>query len=705
MEKQKVSYLNRNILTDLSILTLILISSVLLTACGGGGNNGGAQIAAPEITRYDISSRIETIATKEIGVNEGDSITITAVFKNGAGSIDNGVGVITSGTPIELSPTKNTNFTLSVINSAGKKVSRSILVFIVDSLEIISFTASSSTITEGESFSLKGSYRNGSGFLDHGFGRVDSGFSLNFSPRVTTAYTLTVTNNYGASLSRTLTVIVEPTAIGLSIFPAVNLDLEVLTVTVRLDHSDFDIASLSASIGEITKPLINTQSTRFAGEFLISGFVSGEHKITVTAKDVKGNVVSKLHELTIDRKPTIALSKPLKQSILRTSQLPIEVSCHDDLGDCKLTVTLVNDGETITERKATNRISDTLDLTNFDGHELSLRIEAQDSVNQRIIDYSTLYVEMTDTIEEVKSVSGFILDFNGTDILKMTPEKTLRIQNLATDNIIEVDKKSDILPNGSYLTPTGAIFATDHGRNNIQGTIRFVYEWRNSQLTTYASQTSFDISGDYSFDTRSIRRFSTGEKVDFPIDQPSIQDYSLGNNGVLVFIESGKIKKFESGVVTTLVDETNNISGITHDSDSRFLYIFTDQSNGFNNTIYRDQGGEVVLSEFESIKPRKFQNYQINNGWVAFTRLGTLGQKHIWSRDPSGVVLQRTIFGADSVIEKLAANGDIMLVSGDKRYLSRATGELTDVGASFGEIYLIDGAWYRSIGSSLFKLK
>jgi Bacterial Ig-like domain (group 2)/Putative Ig domain/Kelch motif/Galactose oxidase, central domain len=58
----------------------------------------------------------------------GSSTTLTAVFSNGTGSVDNSLGAVTSGSPKTVMPTTTTNYTLSVTNVAGTTVTASAAV-------------------------------------------------------------------------------------------------------------------------------------------------------------------------------------------------------------------------------------------------------------------------------------------------------------------------------------------------------------------------------------------------------------------------------------------------------------------------------------------------------------------------------------------------------------------------------------------------
>ncbi len=97
----------------LSLLAITLLAS----GCGGGG--GGSSVAPPSITSFTGSAS---------SIEEGASLSLTAVFTGGTGSINNGVGSVVSGAAVSVTPTATTTYILTVRNSAGTSVTRSVSV-------------------------------------------------------------------------------------------------------------------------------------------------------------------------------------------------------------------------------------------------------------------------------------------------------------------------------------------------------------------------------------------------------------------------------------------------------------------------------------------------------------------------------------------------------------------------------------------------
>ena len=75
-----------------------------LCACGGGGG-GGTPAPAPVIKTFQATP--STILA-------GGSVTLSAAYGNGAGTVDQGVGALAAGGSVQVKPTKDTTYTLTV---------------------------------------------------------------------------------------------------------------------------------------------------------------------------------------------------------------------------------------------------------------------------------------------------------------------------------------------------------------------------------------------------------------------------------------------------------------------------------------------------------------------------------------------------------------------------------------------------------------
>jgi len=159
-------------------------------------------VPAPTITSFIANPTM---------VGPGGSASLTAVFANGTGVVTPGNIPVSSGTPISVSPTVTTNYTLTVTNSIGTPISQiTTVTYNASAPAITTFNATPATIGAGSSSSLLADFVNGTGVITPGNIAVTSGTPVSVSPASTTIYTLTVTPTSGTAITQTTTVTVVP---------------------------------------------------------------------------------------------------------------------------------------------------------------------------------------------------------------------------------------------------------------------------------------------------------------------------------------------------------------------------------------------------------------------------------------------------------------------------------------------------------------
>jgi hypothetical protein len=187
---------------------ILLISLLSLTACdsgGSGGNNSDSAAKAPVVTEFSAT---------EMTITSGDSTNITAIFENGTGEIDNGVGSVVSNRPVTVTPTSTTTFQLTVTNDDSEAAVESITITVLSSpppLPVItSFIPSETTITQGHTVDLTAIFENGEGTIDNGVGSITSNQTVTVSPSITSTYKLTVSNAVQETTTQSITITVLP---------------------------------------------------------------------------------------------------------------------------------------------------------------------------------------------------------------------------------------------------------------------------------------------------------------------------------------------------------------------------------------------------------------------------------------------------------------------------------------------------------------
>ena len=165
-------------------------------------------VAAPAISSFSAAQSTLTA---------GASTTLTAVFANGTGAVNNSVGTVTTATAKPVTPASTTTYTLTVTNAAGSTAVATCTVTVVPAPVATSLTAGAATITAGSSTTLTPVFTNGTGAVDNSVGTVTTATAKTVTPAATTTYTLTVTNAAGSTAVATCTVTVVPAPVATSL--------------------------------------------------------------------------------------------------------------------------------------------------------------------------------------------------------------------------------------------------------------------------------------------------------------------------------------------------------------------------------------------------------------------------------------------------------------------------------------------------------
>lgn len=584
-----------------------------------------------------------------------------------------------------------------------------------------SFLASSTTILEGESIDLVAVFSNGKAIIDNEIGSVESGEKVTVSPNSTTTYTITVTNIAGTSSTSTVTVSVAPIILSLLSPSPEQTASDNLTVKVAV-RSVLDITAVDAVVGGRSTYLTYSSTAicersscnpGFTGQISLSGLASERYLLTVTATDIAGNAVSVQRAIVIDTPPKINVIQPIDHSVARPT-IPLNITCVDKESDCEITVKFNSSGNVITS--GIDTLNETLDLTSHEGQIVIFHIQGKDSTGKRTSLSKTIYVDSSANLTKVKDFPGPIIDFDGQRALIKEKKKdgdSLTISDIAlnTTKTVDVPTGLVILDLKSFLTPTGVIYTTKATDNDVRAKI---FDWNNEQLIEIGranSSSSLDVAGDFAIWSNGSslwrRQLSTKINTLISTDAGNWRN-AIGNNGVVAYwthVNDYSIVRYQAGTYTTLASDSNYWNTHVVSDGTNFVYRKHDAccSNQQYAITYHDGNTETLLTAFRSRQPYKGRDYQINNGWVAFTELGGIGQTHVWTRAPNGTYIQHTIYGSESYIDMLSSDGEVMLINSRKRYLSDTFGSNVPVNSSLGRSIKVEEVWYIIMGRSLFK--
>jgi len=162
---------------------------------------------------------ITSFTAAKTAITAGTSTTLTAVFSNGSGAVNQGVGPVVSGTPVTVSPTADTTYTLAVGNITGIATVNA-TVSVVSAPVASGLAAAANPVPFGGSTTITPTFSAGIGSVDNGIGTVTSGTAFP-SGAITASktFTLTVTNSLGSTATKTLTLTPQTVAVG-AISPA-----------------------------------------------------------------------------------------------------------------------------------------------------------------------------------------------------------------------------------------------------------------------------------------------------------------------------------------------------------------------------------------------------------------------------------------------------------------------------------------------------
>ncbi|MGF9911401.1 fibronectin type III domain-containing protein [Paenibacillus ehimensis] len=418
----------------------------------------------------------------------------------------------------------------------------------------------------------------------------------------------------------------------------------------------------------------------WSGKMNISSLTRGVKKVTLIAVDSHGNKATRQFDLTYDKKPIIEVLAP-KPKEVATPKLRIQARCKDDdtAKGCVSLSAWVGDQEI----KAKDMIDQEVSLEHLDGKSKSISFKAKDSASQET-DYTVnIYVESSDKLTRLDQVDGRILDISTDKMVYFREEArqlVLKYRSSGEETVIYTTTDSRYFEK-AYLTSDGVIF----GVNYDSGPAR-LWEWREGRLIdlgTMSQANSLNVKDGYALYVRLInpknwrdgnilvlRDLKKGICQDiFTAKDIPNEGHDLTADGKVVFSaiesENRQIYQYENGTVTQ----------ITYDTDKKPYFPVTDgtlivymvKKNNGASIVVHSLGGKQLLSEVNYANPGK--DYQVNNGWIAFTREN--GQaRQVWVRSPQGELRKLSDMNQEHSIAYVTGRGDVAFFNDTGLYLS-----------------------------------
>jgi len=259
----------------------------------------GSITGSQTVTVASVPPTISSFTAAPASISNGTSTTLIAVFSGGTGTIDHGVGTVTSGTPVVDFPTATTTYTLTVTNTAGVTSTATASVTVVPFPTISSFAVEPRVVTTGGVIGLTGVFAGGTGLINS-VGLVNvpvfSGVTvLALAPTIAGTYpcTLMVTNASGGTTIAVVVLTVVPPPI-ISSFTAAATTISAGTnATLTAVFSD-GIAAINPDVGTVT-----------SGVPVSTGILASTTTFTLTVTNAAGTAATATVTVTVEPAPII----------------------------------------------------------------------------------------------------------------------------------------------------------------------------------------------------------------------------------------------------------------------------------------------------------------------------------------------------------------------------------------------------------------
>ena len=484
--------------------------------------------------------------------------------------------------------------------------------------------------------------------------------------------------------------ILKPTA-GITVSDTLSV---AATVTSR-----YELSTVVANIGTHRVPLTYSQALqRWMGTIIITDVQFGTAQVTVTATDVNESISLTSVAFQHHALPHLVITSPTSYEVARPLML-VQVDCTDPEGaGCTQLTAAVNNNIIATGTKS---IKTTVSLSAYIGTpNPTMSIQAKDALGQTVstqIPIAIVAFQNMTLVDSIPDTSAYPQDVQGSEVLFTNRLGTVvTIRQMGGSETTIFNQK--VVP--SYLTPTGgAIFLAwpDNSPSNV-------VEYNGGVSTNLGQSISLAVTGGYAVwrngTVLTERDLTTSTNIK-TIANATAMTFGIGSTGDVVY--SGPALRSQitfvpnSGSSVQVTQDTfYNLSPLT--DGHRVVYIKSPEPSytyGALNqiTAWTASGGEVALTPFMSsllIGPE----YQINNGWIAYSVLNSSGEIQIWSSSPDNVNRQVSNFSTAD-LEGVGANGEVIFNNAQQRYLSVPPYTSTiSLGTAYGTVLWRNGGFY-----------
>lgn len=524
------------------------------------------------------------------------------------------------------------------------------------------------------------------------------------------ASTGNVSTTFTATATNPITLAIDAPADGAQVGASVTVRA---TASSKATNDAINSVVAAVEDQQVALAFYSAQSS-WSGTLDLQGLTPGPHTLIVTAHDANSNSLAATRTIYFDDPaPVLAIESPTAWSVY-ASPVRLSASCTDNVPGCTITITRSTYSGEVSIASGQEHVETSSAVP--DGAKQTFRFRASDAAGHTVVEQRTVYVESSSRLVRLDSVPGGIMDADADRILYASGAydlsqfgvPTLRQRSTRQDRVFGglVTHAPNEVDHAGYLTDVGALVTdtSNYGR---------LYEYRNGALGSLGllnSSQSVVVRGDYAiwsnWQNLQLRDLLAGTTTTISTNAGNWRN-DVTESGVVAYWSGNyQIVRYHDGVQTVLTPATEQNVYPRTDGD---LLVYAKRV-GYTSSyrLMMLQGG--VESELPPVG-ENFGDYQVVDGWIAYTKSDAAGASQIWMRSPTGQFSQLTPAYGPVRLESLDRAGNLvyqlgnLYEPGSARYVVRGgdPSTVTQIGSALGIAHWIDGRLYVAIGGTLFR--
>lgn len=459
--------------------------------------------------------------------------------------------------------------------------------------------------------------------------------------------------------------------------PAAVTDTDTSFVLKVGAGGEYQILSVTADLDGTAIPMTKVSTKEFQATVDITGRPRGAMTLTVTALNAAGETSTVTKTIYRDTPPVLTLDEPF-EGIVAEPKFHAAFHCSTTgVYGCK-SVRLNVPG---TSYGLTGSVfSRELDRYGFTASLIELMVTSDAGLSTTVS--GTVVTQVSPNAKKINEVDGPILDVDSTRILyRGFTGIAIKNRNTGAVTVLSSDKAQV-----GHLTSTGAVWPEGTFRNGVL-----------FPRTPPLPLASFHASGDWLVGrvTGGWIRENTTTGASYPF---SATNAKVGRDGSMVVELSlaGKPNTYyrSPAGVDTLISTNATLSTADFEGD----LVRVGQSGGGSGGLWSISTASFLLN--------RYTHPYLAGGWVAFVG----ASYHRWTRSPAGELALAEPFEKSVPLVGLSPLGEVVVddVENGHRYVTGAapptTKPLFDIGAPYGTMYWLDGAWHNALGRVLYRI-